>query len=71
MLRTTFPGGPAYDIALQIKAYIEQYTEPSPSIAPGAQISVADEISKLKRLLDDGVLTQAEFDGKKKQLLGL
>lgn len=33
--------------------------------------SVADEIRKLKSLLDDGVLTQDEFDEMKKKLLGL
>ena len=30
-----------------------------------------DEISKLKQLLDNGIITQEEFDTKKKQLLGL
>ncbi len=35
------------------------------------QTSAADEILKLKQLLDAGVLTQEEFDAKKKQLLGL
>lgn len=33
------------------------------------QISVADEIAKLKKLLDDGVLTQEEYDAQKKKLL--
>ena len=33
--------------------------------------SVADEIVKFKELLDGGVITQTEFDAKKKQLLGL
>lgn len=33
--------------------------------------SDADEILKFKSLLDDGVLTQDEFDAKKKQILGL
>ena len=33
--------------------------------------SSADEIAKFKKLLDDGVITQEEFDAKKKQLLGL
>lgn len=33
--------------------------------------SVADEILKFKKLLDDGVITQEEFDAKKKQLLGV
>jgi hypothetical protein len=31
--------------------------------------SVADEIKKLKELLDSGALTQAEFDAQKKKLL--
>lgn len=30
-----------------------------------------DQLRKLKGLLDDGILTQDEFDAKKKQLLGL
>ena len=33
--------------------------------------STADEIMKFKTLLDQGVITQEEFDAKKKQLLGL
>jgi len=32
-------------------------------------VSVADEIKKLKDLLDSGALTQAEFDAQKKKLL--
>ena len=31
----------------------------------------ADELKKYKDLLDSGVISQAEFDAKKKQLLGL
>ena len=34
-------------------------------------ISEADEIKKFKDLLDSGIITQEEFDAKKKQLLGL
>ena len=33
--------------------------------------SSADEIKKFKELLDAGIITQEEFDAKKKQLLGL
>ena len=33
--------------------------------------SMADELKKFKDLLDSGVITQEEFDAKKKQLLGL
>ena len=35
------------------------------------QVSAADEIKKFKELLDLGIITQEEFDAKKKQLLGL
>ncbi len=34
-------------------------------------LSVADEILKFKQLLDSGIISQEEFDAKKKQLLGL
>lgn len=33
--------------------------------------SSADELRKFKSLLDDGIITQEEFDAKKKELLGL
>ena len=33
--------------------------------------SQADELKKFKDLLDNGIITQEEFDAKKKQLLGL
>jgi hypothetical protein len=32
-------------------------------------VNVADEIAKLKKLLDDGAITQAEYDSQKKKLL--
>ena len=34
-------------------------------------LSAADELKKFKELLDMGIVTQEEFDAKKKQLLGL
>ena len=34
-------------------------------------VSNADELKKYKELFDAGVITQEEFDAKKKQLLGL
>lgn len=36
-----------------------------------ASKSEVDEIRKYKELLDDGIITQEEFDAKKKELLGL
>ena len=35
------------------------------------QLSPADELKKFKELLDAGIITQEEFDAKKKELLGL
>ena len=35
------------------------------------QVGAADEVKKFKELLDLGVISQEEFDAKKKQLLGL
>lgn len=37
----------------------------------GSSVSSADELKKFKELLDSGVISQEEFDAKKKQLLGL
>jgi len=48
--------------------------KPAQPVAPAApvqQTSSLDEIKKLKELLDLGLITQEEFDAKKKQLLGL
>ena len=39
--------------------------------APVAVISPAEELKKYKELLDMGVISQEEFDTKKKQILGL
>ena len=36
-----------------------------------AAVSPADELMKYKQLLDAGIITQSEFDAKKRQLLGL
>lgn len=48
---------------------IERNKEPQ---GTGVQhVSAADEIKKFKELLDMGIITQEEFDAKKKQLLGL
>lgn len=41
------------------------------TIMQEAPRSDADELKKYKELLDSGVITQEEFDAKKKQLLGL
>lgn len=59
--------------ATQIKEYIEGliYNNSNSQCNVVQAISDADELLKFKKLLDDGVITQEEFDAKKRQLLGL
>lgn len=71
-----FPGGNSD--ALQFKEHVERQMEvcrakvaqhvPQSVNLP---LSAADEIQKFKALLDAGVITQEEFNAKKKQLLDL
>ena len=49
----------------------KQNTTPAQTAVPTSTTSNADELKKYKELLDSGVITQEEFDAKKKQLLGL
>lgn len=46
-------------------------TDEQKAESKNGSISAADEIAKYKKLLDDGAITQEEFDMKKKQLLGI
>ena len=39
--------------------------------APAGSFSAADEIRKFRQLADEGIITEEEFEAKKKQLLGL
>lgn len=48
-----------------------QHSEKQNNIQSNITTSNADELKKYKELLDGGVITQEEFDAKKKQLLGL
>lgn len=63
-------------IAIEIKNAIENLKKDFKSTASTTKqekdmYDVADEIRELKDLLDDGILSQEEFDAKKKQLLGI
>lgn len=63
-----------YEDAKQFRDVIMNYkksTSHSDIVPIGTVVSVVEEIRGLKTLLDDGILTQDEFDAKKKQLLGL
>ena len=57
------------EVAEYVKKRVEEYKRQK--AAPASPPSAADEIKKFKELLDMGVITQEEFDAKKKQLLGL
>ena len=55
------------------KLLVERQSKPAASATITQEIpqSNADELKKYKDLLDSGVISQEEFDAKKKQLLGL
>lgn len=62
----------AEKIAAKLTSILEQKGQSiTPATATATAFSSADEIKKFKELLDLGVLTQEEFDAKKKELLGL
>jgi len=46
-------------------SFVTNFDKPQPIY------SNLDELPKLKKLLDDGIITQEKFETKKKQLLGL
>ena len=59
-----------YYLAKRSKALRERAQTP-PAPAPAAANSTEDELRRLKDLLAQGLITQDDFDAKKKQLLGL
>ena len=62
------------DLMEEIAEYIKKQIEGakrSKHTQTVVSLSSADEIKKFKELLDSGVITQEEFEAKKKQLLGL
>ncbi|PEI77461.1 hypothetical protein CN526_26785 [Bacillus wiedmannii] len=58
-------------MADEIKEYIEGFLANKSKPQVAATVSGADEILKYKELLDQGVITEEEFQAKKKQLLGI
>lgn len=59
------------EVSNYIKKRIDEIKSGAGAPAVVAQVSPADELKKFKELLDMGIITQDEFDAKKKQLLGL
>lgn len=62
---TVYPGG--------MTAFLKRFkvSQEKPQVAAPAASSVADELLKFKQLLDMGAITEAEYNAKKAQLLGL
>lgn len=61
----------ANSVASEIRTVFENYKTDSNEKESGQAFSTADEIKKFKDLLDGDIITQEEFDAKKKQLLRL
>ncbi len=55
----------------QARRYGEQDQAQQVQAAPAAPVDVTSQLQQLAQLKDQGILTQEEFDAKKKQLLGL
>ena len=67
-----FPAYECKEAADAIYKYVLDYLKnKSAGTANGNVIDPADEIRKYKSLADDGIITQEEFEAKKKKLLGL
>lgn len=70
----TFANRKDNQTAINIKKYLENImlnkSEKSSSTIV-TSVSEADELRKFKELLDEGIITQEEFNIKRKQLLGL
>ncbi len=49
----------------------EAYEQEAQAAPQGGGVDPVEELQKYKSLLDQGILTQDEFDKKKKELLGL
>jgi hypothetical protein len=64
-----FTGANNYETALKIKELIETFSAKQNN--QNNALSASDEIRKFKQLLDDGIITDEEFQKKKKELLGL
>lgn len=58
------------EVAAYIKKKVEE-VKAAKNAPMQAALSPADELKKFKELLDMGIISQEEFDAKKKQVLGL
>ena len=63
--------GQAENFKIQIDNLVSKHRQSANSNSVINQISSADELEKFSNLLQKGIITQEEFDLKKKQILGL
>ena len=59
------------NVMIELKEYIEKKLLENNTDTNLSSKSEAEQIRELKTLLDDGILTQDEFDMKKKKILGI
>lgn len=64
-----FYGWMLFIVAIIHVQFIEDYNAPKQNTI-SVSSGTADELEKFKKLLDTGVISQEEYDQKKKQLLG-
>ena len=57
-----------YDVVIEIQSKPQSV---QPIVAETVAMDEADKLKKFKALLDEGIITQEEFDAKKKELLDL
>jgi hypothetical protein len=55
-------------VAINSRSFVKK-EDPKVMIVNNNSVSVADELVKLKKLADDGILTKEEYDAQKKKLL--
>lgn len=67
--RVCCPNAQIVDDSKKLSEGGEQMVSESANVNSG--VGAADEIKKFKELLDQGIISQEEFDAKKKQLLGI
>ena len=63
------PKGDAEDLLEIIRRSIQGYNKTNEPAVQVASMSIADEINKLSKLKDQGIITASEFDEMKRQLM--
>lgn len=66
---STFNNKKSNKNAEEIKKYVEEYNLQNSNINTIQHYDKYDELSKLKKLLDDNIITVEEFETEKKRLL--